>query len=70
MIELIYQVLEKIGYAHPIHPPLTHIPPFPPQKISDTQALKLYQYISKVLEKSKSKQKLGGDFINGKHLYQ
>lgn len=29
--------------------------PFPPEKISDTQAMKLYQYITKVLEKSKSK---------------
>ncbi len=26
MIELLYQALEKIGYVHPIHPPLTHIP--------------------------------------------
>jgi hypothetical protein len=29
------------------------MPPFPPEKISDTQAKKLYQYITKVLEKSK-----------------
>ena len=36
------------------HPP-EDMPPFPPEKISDTQALKLYQYITKVLEKSKSK---------------
>jgi uncharacterized membrane protein len=26
MIEFIYQTLTKIGYTHPIHPPLTHIP--------------------------------------------
>jgi uncharacterized membrane protein len=26
MIDLFYQLLEKIGYDHPIHPPLTHIP--------------------------------------------
>ena len=26
MIEFLYQALEKIGYVHPIHPPLTHIP--------------------------------------------
>ncbi len=26
MIELLYQALEKIGYIHPIHPPLTHFP--------------------------------------------
>lgn len=26
MIEDIYQLLEKAGYAHPIHPPLTHLP--------------------------------------------
>ena len=26
MIELLYETLEKIGYLHPIHPPLTHIP--------------------------------------------
>jgi uncharacterized membrane protein len=26
MIDLFYQFLEKIGYTHPIHPPLTHIP--------------------------------------------
>ncbi len=31
------------------------MPPFPPEKITDTQALRLYQYITKVLEKSKSK---------------
>ncbi len=110
MIELLYQVLEKIGYFHPIHPPLTHIPmglvfgaftfalvallfrrtilpqlaynriillalvlafptilfgytdwqhfyegAFPPEKISDTQAMKLYQYITRALEKSQSR---------------
>ena len=26
MIEFVYQILTKIGYTHPIHPPLTHIP--------------------------------------------
>jgi len=26
MIELLYETLERIGYLHPIHPPLTHIP--------------------------------------------
>lgn len=26
MIDLLYQLLEEIGYTHPIHPPLTHIP--------------------------------------------
>jgi uncharacterized membrane protein len=26
MIETIYQLLEKIGYIHPLHPPLTHGP--------------------------------------------
>ena len=26
MIEFVYQTLTKIGYTHPIHPPLTHIP--------------------------------------------
>ena len=26
MIELLYQTLAKIGYTHPIHPPMTHIP--------------------------------------------
>jgi len=26
MIDLLYQLLEKIGYTHPIHPPLTHLP--------------------------------------------
>ncbi len=26
MIEFLYEALEKIGYVHPIHPPLTHIP--------------------------------------------
>jgi uncharacterized membrane protein len=26
MINLLYQFLEKIGYTHPIHPPLTHVP--------------------------------------------
>jgi hypothetical protein len=31
------------------------VPPFPSEKISDAQAKKPYQYITKVLEKSKSK---------------
>jgi uncharacterized membrane protein len=35
--------------------PKSDMPPFPPEKISDTQAMSLYQYITKVLEKSKSK---------------
>lgn len=26
MIEFLYETLAKIGYTHPIHPPLTHIP--------------------------------------------
>ena len=26
MIELLYQTLAKIGYTHPLHPPVTHIP--------------------------------------------
>ena len=26
MIESIYQMLAKIGYAHPLHPPATHLP--------------------------------------------
>lgn len=26
MIESIYQILEKIGYTHPLHPPATHLP--------------------------------------------
>jgi uncharacterized membrane protein len=26
MIELIYQTLAKIGYSHPLHPAITHIP--------------------------------------------
>jgi uncharacterized membrane protein len=26
MTEFLYQALEKIGYTHPVHPPLTHIP--------------------------------------------
>ena len=26
MIEALYQILEQVGYAHPIHPPLTHMP--------------------------------------------
>jgi uncharacterized membrane protein len=26
MIDLFYQFLERIGYTHPIHPPLTHVP--------------------------------------------
>ncbi len=26
MIESIYQVLEKIGYVHPLHPPMVHLP--------------------------------------------
>jgi len=26
MIELIYQTLAKIGYSHPLHPAMTHIP--------------------------------------------
>jgi len=26
MIGLLYQLLEEIGYTHPIHPPLTHVP--------------------------------------------
>lgn len=26
MIESIYQLLAKIGYAHPLHPPVTHLP--------------------------------------------
>lgn len=26
MIEALYQVIEKVGYTHPIHPPLTHMP--------------------------------------------
>jgi cytochrome c2 len=26
MIEYIYQTLTKIGYAHPLHPPATHLP--------------------------------------------
>jgi uncharacterized membrane protein len=26
MIDLFYQLLDKIGYTHPVHPPLTHIP--------------------------------------------
>jgi hypothetical protein len=25
-MDFIYQFLERIGYTHPIHPPLTHIP--------------------------------------------
>jgi len=35
--------------------PKGDMPAFPPEKISDAQAMKLYQYITKVLEKSKSK---------------
>ena len=35
--------------------PKGDMPPFSPEEISDTQAKKLYQYITKVLEKSKSK---------------
>ena len=26
MIESIYQILAKIGYTHPLHPPATHLP--------------------------------------------
>ena len=26
MIESIYQMLAKIGYTHPLHPPATHLP--------------------------------------------
>jgi len=26
MIESIYQTLAKIGYSHPLHPPVTHLP--------------------------------------------
>jgi uncharacterized membrane protein len=26
MMDFIYQFLEKIGYTHPVHPPMTHIP--------------------------------------------
>lgn len=26
MMDLIYQFLERIGYTHPIHPPMTHMP--------------------------------------------
>jgi uncharacterized membrane protein len=26
MIDLFYEVLDKIGFVHPVHPPLTHIP--------------------------------------------
>ena len=26
MIETLYQILENVGYTHPIHPPLTHMP--------------------------------------------
>ena len=26
MVDFIYQTLEKIGYTHPLHPPMTHIP--------------------------------------------
>jgi uncharacterized membrane protein len=26
MIEFLYEILVKIGYTHPIHPPMTHIP--------------------------------------------
>ena len=26
MIELVYQTLSKIGYSHPLHPAMTHIP--------------------------------------------
>jgi mono/diheme cytochrome c family protein len=26
MIEFIYQILAKIGYTHPLHPPATHLP--------------------------------------------
>jgi uncharacterized membrane protein len=26
MIDFFYQLLEKMGYSHPIHPPLTHVP--------------------------------------------
>ena len=26
MIELVYQTLAKIGYSHPLHPAMTHIP--------------------------------------------
>ncbi len=26
MIDLLYEFLENIGYTHPIHPPLTHVP--------------------------------------------
>ena len=26
MIEFIYQTLAKIGYVHPLHPPMTHLP--------------------------------------------
>jgi uncharacterized membrane protein len=35
--------------------PKGDMPPFPPEKISDLQAKRLYQYITKMLEKSKSK---------------
>jgi uncharacterized membrane protein len=26
MIEALYHILEQVGYTHPIHPPLTHMP--------------------------------------------
>jgi uncharacterized membrane protein len=26
MIEFIYQALTKLGYTHPLHPTLTHVP--------------------------------------------
>jgi uncharacterized membrane protein len=26
MINVFFQLLDKIGYVHPVHPPLTHIP--------------------------------------------
>ncbi len=35
--------------------PKGDMPPFPPEKISDVQAKRLYQYITKVLEKPKGK---------------
>ena len=26
MVEALYQIIEQVGYTHPIHPPLTHMP--------------------------------------------
>jgi len=49
------QLLEFQAFLSLLRHPPEDMPSFPPERITETQALKLYGYITKVLEKSKNK---------------